>query len=166
MSVPNTYTSVNETGCCPIPNIQDWQDKEITFDDKPFIRMHTKSFMYVPLNMGKVMKAIDETATQANVKLPIDQGMILSSDISPWRAEQYYAVTAPIEGADNVNLNGTFLSRVFEGPYKNAQQWYKNMVEYAKQQGKEVKKLYFFYTTCPKCAKHYGKNYVVALAEV
>jgi hypothetical protein len=26
--------------------------------------------------------------------------------------------------------------------------------------------LYFFYTTCPKCAKHYGKNYVVAVAKV
>jgi hypothetical protein len=26
--------------------------------------------------------------------------------------------------------------------------------------------LYFFYMTCPKCAKHYGKNYVVAVAKV
>jgi len=26
--------------------------------------------------------------------------------------------------------------------------------------------MYFFYTTCPKCAKKYGKNYVVILAEV
>jgi len=25
---------------------------------------------------------------------------------------------------------------------------------------------FFYYTTCPKCAKHYGKNYVVAFAEV
>jgi len=31
---------------------------------------------------------------------------------------------------------------------------------------KILKKLYFFYTTCPKCAKHYGKNYVIAFAEV
>ena len=26
--------------------------------------------------------------------------------------------------------------------------------------------LYFFYTTCPKCAKYYGKNYVVLVAQV
>ena len=31
---------------------------------------------------------------------------------------------------------------------------------------KEFKKMYFFYTTCPKCAKFYGKNYIVILAEV
>ncbi len=24
----------------------------------------------------------------------------------------------------------------------------------------------FFYTTCPNCAKHYGKNYVVILAQI
>ncbi|MHC1707784.1 MAG: hydrolase [Bacteroidales bacterium] len=28
------------------------------------------------------------------------------------------------------------------------------------------KKTYFYYTTCPKCAKAYGKNYVVSLVEV
>lgn len=27
-------------------------------------------------------------------------------------------------------------------------------------------RLYVFYTTCPKCAREYGKNYVVILAEV
>ena len=26
-------------------------------------------------------------------------------------------------------------------------------------------KIWFFYTTCPKCAKAYGKNYVVGVAE-
>jgi len=28
------------------------------------------------------------------------------------------------------------------------------------------RKLYFFYTTCPRCAQKYGKNYVVILAQV
>jgi hypothetical protein len=31
---------------------------------------------------------------------------------------------------------------------------------------KAMQKLYFFYTTCPKCAKAYGKNYVVLLAQI
>jgi len=26
--------------------------------------------------------------------------------------------------------------------------------------------MYFFYTTCPTCAKHHGKNYVVGVAKV
>ena len=31
---------------------------------------------------------------------------------------------------------------------------------------KEKEKIYVFYTTCPKCAKVYGKNYTVLLAKV
>ena len=40
------------------------------------------------------------------------------------------------------------------------------MKRYVKSQGKELKKMYFFYTTCPACAKVYGKNYTVILAAV
>jgi hypothetical protein len=40
------------------------------------------------------------------------------------------------------------------------------MKAYVESEGKEFKDLYFFYTTCPNCAKVYGKNYVVLLAAV
>ena len=33
-------------------------------------------------------------------------------------------------------------------------------------QGKKAGKYYFYYTSCPKCAKKYGHNYIVAFAEV
>ncbi len=42
----------------------------------------------------------------------------------------------------------------------------KEMEAYVNRKGRQVKKTYFFYTTCPKCAKAYGKNYVVAVSEV
>lgn len=32
--------------------------------------------------------------------------------------------------------------------------------------GKKAIKYYFYYTTCPKCARKYGHNYIVAFAEV
>jgi hypothetical protein len=32
--------------------------------------------------------------------------------------------------------------------------------------GKQLQQLYFYYTTCPKCARKYGKNYVVILARI
>lgn len=44
--------------------------------------------------------------------------------------------------------------------------WIDEMESYVAAQGKHTHKLYFYYTTCPKCAKKYGKNYVVILAEV
>jgi hypothetical protein len=40
------------------------------------------------------------------------------------------------------------------------------MKEYVTSKANEIKKMYFFYTTCPKCAKVYGKNYTVILAQI
>ena len=60
----------------------------------------------------------------------------------------------------------TFLTKVFEGPYKNAGRWVKEMKAYVRSKGKEIKKMYLFYTTCPACAKVYGKNCTVILAMV
>lgn len=158
MSLPNTYTEKNETGCCGEPNIGEWDNREIVFESKPFIRMYTRSFLFMPLNMGKIMTALQQTAEAANATMPREQAMILSRDISPWRAEQLYAVSTPVEAVDNVTLNGTFLTKVFEGPYSNAKQWYDALQAYASEKGKRVKNAYFFYTTCPSCAKHYGKT--------
>jgi len=63
-------------------------------------------------------------------------------------------------------MSGTFMSKVFEGPYKDAGKWAKEMDKYVRLKGKNPKKIYFFYTTCPKCAGYYGKNYTVLLAKI
>ncbi len=39
------------------------------------------------------------------------------------------------------------------------------MEQHVEHQGKKAEKIYFFYTNCPKCAKYYGKNYVVGVAK-
>lgn len=166
MGIPDTYTDQNETGCCAVPNVAEWDEREVTFENKPFISMYTRSFMFVPLNMSKVMTAIQAAAAEAGAEMPPKQAMILSRDLSPWKAEQLYAVSQPVEGADNVMLTGTFLSKVFEGPYQNAKKWYDALTAFAASKGKTVEATYFFYTTCPNCAKHYGKNYTIGLAKV
>lgn len=166
MNTPETYTDVNETGCCAVPNVSAWQDKEITMTDQRFIRMHTRSFFYMPLNMSSVMTKIQKTAEDAGATIPPKEAMILSRELSPWKAEQLYAVSKPVEGADNVTLSGTFLTKVFDGPFKDAGKWYNSLMEFAKSKNKKAEKVYMFYTTCPKCAKHYGHNYVIAMAQV
>ena len=40
------------------------------------------------------------------------------------------------------------------------------MDQYVTDKGLKSEKTYFFYATCPKCAKHYGKNTVVLFAQV
>lgn len=166
MDIPNTYTSKNETGCCSVPNVEEWNEKMITLENKTFIRMYTRSFFFIPLNMGKIMTALQQTASKAGATMPPEQAMILSRDLSPWKAEQLYAVSRPIEGADNISLSGTYITKVFEGPYQDAKKWYDAMHILAKSKGNQDAKIYFFYTTCPKCAQHYGKNYTIGLAQV
>lgn len=166
MKIPLTYTNVNETGCCAVPNIADWDEKDMTFEDVKFIRMYTRSFLHIPLNMAGVMTRIQKVAEEAHAVMPPKEVMILSHDLSPWKAEQLYRVSKPVQGADNVTLSGRFLTRVFVGSYQNAKQWHDQLQEFAKKKMTKVTDTYFFYTTCPKCVKHYGKNYTIGLAKV
>lgn len=40
------------------------------------------------------------------------------------------------------------------------------MEKFVADHGKETEKIFYFYTTCPGCAKFYRKNYVVAVAKI
>jgi len=164
--MPKTYTKINETGCCALPNVDAWNRVIIEFHDRKFIRLHTRSMLFVPLNMERIMTELQEVAQEAKAMMPPEEAMVLSRDLTPWRAEQLYAVSKTVSGADNVVLNGDFASVVFEGDYSRAKDWRDEIVKYATELGRKADEVYFFYTTCPKCAEHYGKNYVVGLAKL
>ena len=89
-----------------------------------------------------------------------------SDEKSLWVSDIYIAVSKEVPGAETARISGTFLTKVFEGPYKNAGRWTREMKDYVKSKAKELNKMYFFYTTCPNCAKFYGKNYTVILAQI
>lgn len=92
--------------------------------------------------------------------------LLLSDEKSMWRSDLYIAVNKEVPNANMVNLSGTFLTKVFEGSYSSTSKWVREMNDYIKTKGKETKKLFFYYTTCLKCTKVYGKNYTVILAQV
>jgi len=48
---------------------------------------------------------------------------------------------------ENVKISGTFLTKVFDGPYNAVPRWIKEMDGYVKSQGKQTLKYYFYYTT-------------------
>jgi hypothetical protein len=154
----------SETGCCPRFNPEPWDEKEITFQDKLFVKDHVKSFMHIPINFGKVIVKNMEMIQKAEALTP--EPLMLSDEKSLWGSDIYIAVSKDVPGAEMARISGTFLTKVFEGPYKNAGTWAKQMKDYVKSKAKEIKKMYFFYTTCPKCAEFYGKNYTVILAEI
>lgn len=154
----------SETGCCKRFDPKPWDNKEIKWKGKLFLKDHIISFFHIPLNFGKVMVRDMEAIEKAGALAP--EPVMLSDEKSLWGSDIYIAVSKDVHGKEMVKISGTFLSRVFEGHYKNIGTWAKEMKDYVKSKGKKIKKMYFFYTTCPKCAKAYGKNYVVLLAEV
>jgi hypothetical protein len=120
--------------------------------------------LHIPLNYGTVLQR--NQSRIAAVGAAPEQRLVLSDENSLWGADMYIAVTKAVPNAYMATLSGTFLTKVFEGPYKNIRLWIAEMGQYVKSRGKEIKSLYFFYTTCPKCVKKFGKNYVVLLAKV
>jgi len=63
-------------------------------------------------------------------------------------------------------MTGKFYSKVYEGPFKDTGKWLKEFEQILDAKGFKGAKVYTWYTTCPKCAKKYGKNYVVLVAKV
>ena len=150
--------------CCPRFNPEPWDDKMLTWENRLFVKDHVTSIFHIPLNFGAVMKR-NVGAIEAADAMP-ETPVVLSDENSLWGADVYIEVTRTIPGANMASISGTFLSKVFEGPFQNMGKWVAEMKTLVGARGKTLRKLYFFYTTCPKCAKKYGKNYVAILAEV
>ena len=150
--------------CCPEFDPKQWDDKLFEWKDKRFIKDHVCTLFYMPVNFGKVMIRLDKIVTAAGATV-IDW-LCLSDHTSKWNMDIYVAVSKEVEGAENVTMSGKFSSKVYEGPFKDTGKWCKDFEAYAKGEGFEIKKLYMSYTTCPACAKAYGKNYVVIIAKI
>ncbi len=154
---------MTEDICCPEFIPAPWDESVFEWHNKPFIKEHVFTLFYMPLNFGKVMRRLDETVRNAEAAIP--DGLCLSDHTSKWNMDVYLAVDKEIPDAENVQLSGKFLSKVYEGPYKDTGKWCKDFESFAKTKALDIKKWYMWYTTCPKCAKKYGKNYVVILTE-
>lgn len=153
-----------ETGCCPRFDPKPWENKEVIFKDKLFLKDHVISFFHIPLNFGKVMVNNMEKIEKSGALPP--EPLMLSDEKSLFGSDLYIHVTKEIPNAEMTRISGRFLTKVFEGEYKDMGKWIQQMRTFVKSKGKEIKRLYFFYTTCPACTKAYGKNYTVILAQV
>jgi len=150
--------------CCTKINPADWDGKEISWKGKVFVKGRVRSFFHFPLNFNAVVQKSEKAIKDAGVKM--QEELMLSDESSFWHSDLFIAVDREAEGLNTCKLSGQYLTKVFEGPYHNAGLWVKEMQMYVRGKNKELKKIYFWYTTCPKCAKDYGKNHVVLFAEV
>jgi hypothetical protein len=157
-------TSSDVVECCPRFDPQPWDGVELTWKDRRFVKDRVRSFLHIPLNFGSVMVRNMKRIEAAGAKP--DDMIVLSDENSLWGADIYISVSKQVPNASNVTISGTFLSKVFEGPYQHMRKWIEQMKSFVASRGRQLTKLYCYYTTCPKCAKKYGKNYVVILAQV
>lgn len=157
-------TEYSRDVCCPEFDPDPWEGREITWHNKRFVKDRVSSFLHIPLNFGGIMKRNMGLIEAAGAGT--ETRMVLADENSLWGADVYIEVTKDVPGANMASLSGTFLCKVFEGPYRNVRKWIEEMKAFVKRRERVLRKLYFYYTTCPKCAKKYGKNYVAILAQV
>jgi hypothetical protein len=155
---------VNEQECCPPFDPAPWEDKTFEWDNKKFIKERVCTFFYMPINFGQKMRKLDRIVSKAGGSFPA--AICLSDHTSRWNMDVYLAVDKEIQGLKNTTLSGKFFSRVYEGPFSDTDKWCKDYEGAAKAKGMTIKKWYMWYTTCPKCAKKYGKNYVVVVGKI
>jgi len=162
---PRYDVSEDATCCCPRFKPQGWDNQTLHFENKKFVRATTRSAMHIPWNMGQVFTRVQQHIEEAGAADP-ETEIVLSRDLSPWEAEHFFAVERDVEGEEMTTLSGNFFTRVFEGPYRRAKDFEHDMEVAATAMGKTVRRVFFFYTTCPKCAKTYGENYMIGVAEI
>ncbi|MFA6410008.1 MAG: hydrolase [Candidatus Buchananbacteria bacterium] len=150
--------------CCPKFNLEPWDGKTFEWRNKKFIKDKVFTIAHMPINFGQVITKMMKKVETAAVLVP--DNLCLSDHTSKWNMDLYLAVDKEVPGAQNVTLSGKFLSKVYEGDFRETGKWCADFENYVKAQNLAIKKWYMWYTTCPKCAKKYGKNYVVIIGQV
>ncbi len=155
----------NETPeCCPQFDPAPWQGNTFGWHNKKFIKDKVFTLFYMPVSFGSAMRRLNAKVEASGATVP--DWLCLSDHTSPWNMDLYLAVDRDVKDAENVAFSGNFLSRVYEGPYKDTGKWLKDFNSFIKSKGLKTLKTYLWYTTCPKCAKKWGKNYVVIIGQI
>lgn len=161
----------DETGndiCCHKFDPAPWDEKTHKWKDKLFMKNSIFQFMHMPIPFFYARKITDmwSKIKEAGADVESKNFLMLAHDPSPWKVELFMNVTKEVPGAEHARFSGTFLTKVFDGPFSEIRNWIVEMEQFVKSRGNKTKKLYFYYTTCPKCAKKYGHNYVVGFSEI
>jgi len=153
---------MKEEICCPKLNPKLWNEKVFEWKNKKFVKAKVFTLFFMPVNFGRVISNLMKKVGNNISK----DSMCLSDHTSKWNMNIYVAVDKEVEGVDNINLSGKYLCKVYEGNFKDTGMWCKDFEKYTESKKMKIKKWYMWYTTCPKCAKKYGKNYVAIINEV
>jgi len=161
---------MNKEECCPKFNPEKWDEKAFNWENKHFIKDSIPLLFHFPIfpsmigkRIMKMCKIAEKTKAAVSDKEDI---LVLFTDPHPFKSELYLSVTGHVPDANNVEISGTFMSKVFDGPYNAIPKFIKEMEPYLAKNKKKAKKYYVHYAYCPKCAKESGHNYIILFAEV
>lgn len=155
--------------CCLKFNPKKWDGKTFVWKNKSFIKESIPTFFHIPFppmigkKITKMMNLADEAKKVSSKK---DEILVLFRDPSAFKSEIYISVIGDVTNANNAKISGTFIARVFEGPYNAIPKFIKQMNEYLTKKGKTAKDYYIHYAYCPGCAKKYGNNYMILFAKI
>lgn len=164
MKLSDTTYDNAQTGCCARLDPALWDGRRLEWKDKPFLRDHIRAFLHIPLNFGSVISR-DHAAIEA-AEAYAQEPICLSEEVSLWGSDVFVAIDRDVPNATIEKISGTFLTRIFQGPYRMVGKWAVEMEEYVRAQGHTLRRTLFYYATCPTCAKHYGANQVVIFAQI
>ncbi len=150
--------------CCQPFNPESWDNKVLFWKNKIFLMDHVFILFRKPLNIERVMKRLDSKVRNAGAH--VLGSMCLTDRTSKRNMNLYLAVDKEVPGVKNISLTGKFYSKVYEGQIYDTKEWSDDYKLLMRAKGLTIKKWFMWYITCPKCAKEYGKNYVVIICEV
>lgn len=158
--------NADKTICCPVFDPARWDEKTHIWKDKLFLEDEVKQIMHVPINMTTIVKRMFKQIEDVDAMPEEKDFLMLSYDPSPWKSEIYMTVNKNIPNGKMAKLSGTFISKVYDGPYNHVPKWIEDMDKYLASQHKKALKYYFHFAYCPNCVKKYGHNYCTAFAQV
>lgn len=156
--------------CCPVFDTTRYNENvQVTWKDKLFLQESVWSFFYIPLTFGRATRRALAKIEKAHAQDDSDDGdyLLLDDFQSPWGSNIYFEVSRNVPNAKMTTISGTFITKTFEGPYHKCGGWIQDTMAFVLEKtGKDPLQIYAHYTTCPKCAKVHGKNYVVMFAQI
>jgi hypothetical protein len=165
-SKPLAKMKPKEDICCKNIDLAKWNFRRVKWRNKPFYVVKYGTFFHIPIGMDKVMtNGMELLRTKYKTDYP---EFWLAKDTGLFSAKMFFAVNRVNPRDPNViMLSGTYVTRGFQGPYKNMGNYIRVFMEQVHQKyGLKPKDLLFWYVNCPKCAKKQGGPKIVIFGKI
>lgn len=148
------------------------EQQKFNWNNKQFIKEAIPTFFhtqFLPMIDKKITKMMALATSQNKIDAKKDEVLVLFQDPSAFKSNIYILVTGDVPRVNNVKISGSFMAKVYDGPYNAIPKFVKDMNMYLEKEGKKIPKndeYYIHYAYCPKCEKKYGHQYMILFARI